>query len=389
MSLVSSLKKPFSYLYNHKFFSLLLIYSLLITGWSIYNFKRNQDFYNWIMPRHNFFNNFIKGAGYELSREKGFYCVIDNRCNTIAEIGYFSYNNREINFQNDWVKPQEHLFPDYSQVSSSSIIIDPIFNSISSSSISPAKKYPTFYGYIGGDKVKLELKQNDSQYNKIEGNYFSTSENKTYKLSGQINSNYDNQTGYNGGNISMNEFESDSITGKMDINSDKPQGINGGYSYGLSFDTLLNDPAKLNKLFGTYTSTDGIMYDLYLTKDEGEIDNWKTETLTGKLYNNNSNWQSVFIKIGDRFYYSKNVNKFKDLPNESNITFTAKTRASYQGDYYNDKSSNCYGGPGCGQSGGQSGFTSKDLLFGITDVKLADQPKLAPTSNTTTSNSSN
>jgi hypothetical protein len=371
MFIISFLKKFFSYFYNHKVVSLLLIYSLLITGWSAYSFKRSQDFYNWIMPRHNFFNNFIKDAGYELSREKGFYCVVDNRCNTIAGIGYFSYNNREINFQNEWVKPQEHLFPDYSQVSSSSIIYDPIFNSISSSFVSQAKTFPTLYGFIGGDKVKVELKQKSNIYTEIEGVYFSTSENKTYKLAGRINSNYDNSTGYNGGNISMNEFENESISGKMDIYSDRPQTINGGNSFALSFDTLLNEPSKLKKLFGTYNSTDGIIYDLYLTQDEGEVDNWKTVTLTGKLYNNNANSQSVFLKVGDKIYHYKNLNKFKDIPNESEIVVTAKARPSYQQEYYVDKNVNCYGPGGCGQPG----FNSRDLLFEITDVKIIDQPK--------------
>jgi hypothetical protein len=243
------------------------------------------------------------------------------------------------------------------------MIYSPIYTTSSLAQL-PVKKFPTLHGFIGGDKVKVELSVNFSDIN---GQYFSTSENKTYRLAGRINSNIDNSTGFNGGNISMNEFENDSISGKMDIYSDKPQGINSGYSFGLSYDTLLNEPSKIKKLFGSYTSTDGIMYDLYLTQDEAEVNNWQTETFVGKLYNNNSNWQSVFVKVGDKYYFSKNTSKFKNIPNGSEVSFTAKTRVSYQGEYYNDAKQNCYEG-GCGQPG----YNSKDLLFGISDVKTAE-----------------
>jgi hypothetical protein len=330
------------------------------------------------MPRHNYFNNFIKDNGYELSREKGFYCLIQERCNSNVSLSSFQFNttfgriDKELYFKNDWVKASEHLIPDYSQISSSSIIFDPIVTSMTSDFVSQAKTFPILYGFIGGDKVKVELKQNANNYTNIKGSYYSTSENKTYKLSGRINSNVYNSTGYNGGNISMNEFENDSVSGKVDIYADKPTGINGGYSFGLSFDTLLNDPSKLKKLFGNYTATDGTIYDLYLTQDENEINNWKTETFSGKLYNNNASGQSIFMKVGDKYYFSKNFSKFKDIPNESEITITAKTRPSYQGEYYMDKKTVCYGEGGCG---GQPGFNSKDLMFGISDVKVIEKVK--------------
>lgn len=319
------------------------------------------------MPRHNFFNNFIKEHGYELTKEKGFSCVEFNRCNTsYNSIQYYTNGNPyfDINFQTDWVKAKEHLLPDYIQISSSSVVYDPI---IISSSSTLAKTFPTLFGFVGGDKIKMDL---NTSFSDINGSYYSTTENKTYSLKGRINPQVDNSTGFYGANISMNEFENGSISGRFDINSDRPQNVNGGNNYNLSMDVLGSNPENVKKLFGTYSAYDGIQYDLYLTPDTNEIDNWKTETFNGKLYNNNSNWQSVFIKIGDKFYHSKNVNKFKDIPNESEVTFIAKTRPSYQGDYYSDRKANCYEG-GCGQPG----FNSRDLLFGISDVKIVDQSK--------------
>jgi hypothetical protein len=366
----SFIKNLFTKITNHKSLSIALIYAIIITSWSVYSYKQNQTFYNWIIPRYNYFNNFVKDSGYELSREKGFYCVMENRCFSSVGISSFNYYNRETNFQVDWVKAIEHLIPDYSQISSSSMIYDQTSLLISSIQNDQSKTFPRLYGFIGGDKVEVKLKQKQYNNNEIEGSYYSTSENKTYKLIGRINPNTDNMTGFTSGNVSMNEFENDSISGRMDINSDKPQGMNGGGGFGLSFDTLINEPAKIKKLFGNYTSVDGINYDLYLTQDENEIANWSSETFDGKLYNN-SNSQSVFIKVGDKFYHSKITTKFKNFPNESDIIITGKTRQSYQNEYYADKNLNCYEG-GCG---GNPGYYSKDLLFSVTDVKLIEHSR--------------
>jgi hypothetical protein len=361
MSIVSLLQKPFLYLFNRKLVLLLLVYSVVSTSSFAIFYFTNQK------PRLSYLENTIRSQGLDYQDGRGVYCVVENGCYNFVQTRMLISNLLGMKDANS-VNPFNAPGINYSYQPSSVIALPPdiVNNNISSQSYSNPydnKTWPVYYGFVGGDKVKVEL---NSSMNDIKGNYFSTSENKTYKLAGRINSNVDTQTGYNGGGISMNEFENDSISGKMDIYSDKPQGINGGYNYGLPYEKLIGEPAKLKKLFGNYTSTDGIMYDLYLTQDEDEINNWKTETFTGKLLSNNSNWQTVFIKVGEKYYHTKNVNKFKDIPNESNVTFTAKTRPSYQQDYYSDKNSNCYagGGPMCGQ-----GFTSKDLLFGVGDVK--------------------
>jgi hypothetical protein len=243
------------------------------------------------------------------------------------------------------------------------MIYYPTFSSISSGFVGQAKDFPVLYGLIGGDKIKVDLKTDYLGSNNLVGSYFSTSENKTYKLSGRMNFEADYSTGYTGGNIALNEFENDSISGKFNINSDKSQGSNGGNNFGLPYDVIYKDPLKIKKLYGNYIAADGNLYDLYLTQDESEIDNWKTVTLTGKLYNNNSNAQSVFLKVGDNYYYSKNPNKFKNIPNESEVTITTKTRPSYQSEYYMDRKNTCYEG-GCGQPG----YNSKELMFNTTEV---------------------
>lgn len=354
MPVIFFIKKLFSILINYKFLAILSIYSIIFTSLSVYYYNTN------FKPRLSYLENTIRMYGLDYQDGRGVYCVVESGCNK-------SINTREMITNISSFKDSGSINPFNTSGVFNTIdaVSSQTFQSIASSSTSviEPKAFPTFYGFIGGDKIKLDLKQTYTNGNNIEGNYFSASENKTYKLAGRINSNFDNSTGYNGGNISMNEFENESISGKMDIYSDKPQNLNSGNNFVLSNEVLMNNPSKYKKLFGTYNSTDGIQYDLYLTQDEAEIDNWKTEKLLGKLYNNNANGQSVFLKVGDKYYYSKNLNKFKNIPNESEVTVTTKARLSYQSDYYMDRKNTCTDG-GCNQPG----FNSKDLMFNTTEV---------------------
>jgi hypothetical protein len=348
-------------IFKHKFIIFITLYAVGLTGFGFYTYHSNQNYYNYAQTRMSYFENTIRNYGLDFKNDKGIYCVAENRCDWNAFNLLGAYAKNEAYVVPSVVNPWNHLQPDYSQMSSIAQYAPP-----------PQDLYqqnwkPVMYGWIGGNKVQFDFEIVDDQ---ISGKYFSTLKEKNYDISGRVNYQNDDRTGFAGSAMTFNELEGGRLTGRFEIGSEKP----GSQCCGSNIPANIfrrkgdgSDGIVLKTLSGYYTGNDNVQYDVYLSTDQKEIDNWKSKPFSGKLLNNNAN-QSVFIQVGEQYYFTKNMSKFKNIPNGSNISFVAKTRKATQGDFYTDKNvrTNFVDG-GYGAS-----YNSNDLLFEIIDITYVE-----------------
>lgn len=362
----------FQAIFKHKFTVIITLYAVALTGFGFYTYQNNQNYYNYAQTRMSYFENTIRNYGLDYKNDKGIYCVAENRCDWGAVNVLGANSKNEAYVVPNIVNPWNHLYPEWPQSSSQVAYIPP-----QDKGLYQQNWKPVMYGWIGGNRVQFDFEITDDI---VSGKYYSTLEEKYYDISGKVNYNIDQQTGFNGASMAFNELENGRLTGKFDVPSEAPGSQCCGFNIPANVFRRKGDGSDgivLRTLSGYFTGTDNTQYDVYLSIDKSEIDNWKTKSFTGKVMNNNSS-QSVFIQVGEKYYFTKNMLKFKAVPNGSEVSFNAKTRKVSQGDYYYDKSNVNYfqGGPG-------SGFNSSDILFEITDIV-----NLTPTQNTEASSSS-
>jgi hypothetical protein len=234
-----------------------------------------------------------------------------------------------------------------------------------------------FYGFIGGSEIMMGVK---IDYDSIDGEYFSKSENKSYKVQGNFvqDNNYSSANGgYSNGTIVINELEDGRLTGKFNFDSETPDQA-GNYNVRIPaglFYSKYDKPLDFKTLSGSYTDANGKYYDTYLTTNESIIKNWTVENIKGKLAKPKSNYQGggtpeYYFILGDDGvnYFTRDIAKFKDIEDGKTVQVKTKYRK------YNQMQSYYEGGNPyeCNNGSCPQPINTKLGLFQVESVKVVE-----------------
>ena len=304
--------------------------------------------------------------------------------------GFYQYNSK-------WqqIKLKDIAVKDLADFKTQSIIKKPINQDVAQSSDNQSKSVaqssssisvlsivedqqtqilPKLYGWIGGNQIQMTLTK--TGFNTIKGQYYSSLENKTFQVEGSISQPDAQQRGEGGfvsypqslQILSLTDIDNNKSVGKFRFNAQVPQAT---YYPNVGID-IENQKTNirfknLTGLSGNYIDLNNTNYDVYLTTDQDEINNWKVVTISGTIlkldYNNlQSEPKSVFIIQGDnKPIMARDIAKFDKIADGMKVSVTGKIRR------YNESQikSKCeqYNNQPC------KNYEAKEGIFNITEAK--------------------
>jgi hypothetical protein len=269
-----------------------------------------------------------------------------------------------------------------SKTSSSSSVIDLKPSStlaVSSSSkavITEPEEKPTgqkFTGWLGSTNIEMYL---NFKQDKITGKYYNSYDKKWYTLDGNYRDNNNGQSG----TIELNEYDGNLIVGTLSFSSTNTRkfanmaennSLNDQGYLGMNGSSFISLPAgqyytnTIRTMTGYYSDKKYNSYDLFVSSDQTDIDNFVEQTKdlkVAKLDSGNQGDSTMFEQNGKYYFTFEDWKIPKDIKIGDKLKITGKIRSYNNSQWIEIK-------PYTDQNNqGQSETTSQGI-FQISDVK--------------------
>lgn len=188
----------------------------------------------------------------------------------------------------------------------------------------PKQPEANYYGWIGADRVDLNLSYGTATYN---GSYVDKN-GKDYELSNPAEM-FIYET-----DLTWNVTEGVEMTkiGNLSLFAKDEDGKRIDITKGLSV-------FGINILHGTFTPKSGLSQDVYLNQDKRRVENWTSKPLKGKVYKGNNPERPVnYIETREgQFLFSYESWWFNQFKDGDEVVYTGKIREYANPEKYNGK----------------------------------------------------